>query len=115
MVETATLTTITVNELKRALESEHPPVVINVLGRDAYRAKHIPGSINVPTDEIDRVEMLVPTKDDMIVVYCANADCDASPKAARKLEAMGYTNVHDFEAGYAGWRNAGYPLVGDET
>lgn len=115
MVETATLTTITAQELKQALESEQPPVVINVLERDAYRAKHIPGSVNVPTDEIDTVEDLVPTKDERIVVYCANADCDASPKAARKLEAMGYTNVEDFETGYAGWINAGYPLVGKEA
>jgi rhodanese-related sulfurtransferase len=115
VVETATLSTVSADELKRMLESEHPPVVINVLGRDAYRAKRIPGSINVPTEEISTVEQIVPTKDDPIVVYCANADCDASPEAARKLEAMGYTNVHDFEAGYAGWRNAGYPLVGDES
>ncbi len=115
MVETTTLATLTADALKGALESDHPPIVINVLGPDAYRARHIPGSINIPADEISAVEDLVPTKSERIVVYCANADCDASPKAARKLEAMGYTNVHDFEAGYAGWRNAGYPLVGTEA
>jgi len=113
MIET--LTRITAKELKQAMASDRPPVVINVLGRDAYRARHIPGSINVPTEEIDAVERLVPNKDESIVVYCANEDCDASPKAARKLEEMGYTNVKDFEAGYAGWRNAGYTLVGEET
>lgn len=110
-----TLTTITADELKEALESEHPPVVINVLSREVYEARHIPGSINVPTGEIDRVESLVPTKDDPIVVYCANADCTASPTAAQKLEEKGYANVIDFEDGYAGWRRAGYPLVGEEA
>ncbi len=110
-----TLTTISADELKEVLESEHPPVLINTLPQDAHEARHIPGSINVPTDDIDEVEHLVPNKDDQVVVYCANADCDASPTAAQKLEEMGYTNVVDFEDGYAGWRRAGYPLTGTEA
>jgi len=35
--------------------------------------------------------------------------------AAQKLEEMGYTNVSDFEDGYAGWRQAGHPLVGNNA
>jgi len=110
-----TLTTISADDLKEALGSDHPPVVINTLPRDAHEAKHIPGSINVPVDDLDQVEDLVPNKDESIVVYCANADCDASPKAAETLEEMGYTDVTDFEDGYAGWRQAGHPLVGEEA
>lgn len=110
-----TLTTISADDLKDALESEHPPVLINTLPREAHEAKHIPGSVNVPTDDIEAVETLVPNKDDHIVVYCANADCDASPTAAQALEERGYTNVIDFEDGYAGWRQAGYPLTGEEA
>jgi rhodanese-related sulfurtransferase len=109
------LTTITADDLKEALESEHPPVLINTLPREAHEARHIPGSVNVPVDDIEHIEAIVPNKDDRIVVYCANADCTASPKAAQKLEEMGYTNVTDFEDGYAGWRQAGYPLVGAEA
>ena len=107
-----TLTTITADELKSALESEHPPILINALPRAAHKARHIPGSINVPNEHLDLIETLIPNKDTPIVVYCANADCEASPKAAEALETMGYTNVLDFEGGYAGWRRAGYPLVG---
>lgn len=110
-----TLTTISAEDLKAALESERPPILINTLPRAAHEAKHIPGSINVPVDDIDQVDTLVPNKDEQIVVYCANADCEASPKAAQKLEERGYTNVVDFEDGYAGWRQAGYPLVGDNA
>jgi rhodanese-related sulfurtransferase len=110
-----TLTTISAEDLKDALDSETPPVLINTLPRDAHEAKHIPGSVNVPVDDIDRVEDLVPNKDEPIVVYCANADCTASLTAAETLEEMGYTNVTDFEDGYAGWRQAGHPLVGEEA
>jgi len=49
------------------------------------------------------------------VVYCANANCEASPTAAKALEDKGYTNVVDFEEGYAGWRRAGYSLVGEKA
>jgi rhodanese-related sulfurtransferase len=110
-----TLTTISADNLKDALESEHPPVLINTLPQEAHEAKHIPGSVNVPTDDIEEVERLVPNKDEPIVVYCANADCDASPTAAQALEELGYTDVIDFEDGYAGWRQAGYPLTGEEA
>lgn len=110
-----TLTTITADELKRALEGDQPPVLINVLPREAHEARHIPGSVNVPTDDIEQVESLLPNKDDTVVVYCANADCTASPNAAERLEDLGYTNVVDFEGGYAGWRQAGYPLIGAEA
>jgi rhodanese-related sulfurtransferase len=110
-----TLTTISADELKDALESDRPPVLINALPRAAHEARHIPGSVSVPVEEADRVEALVPNKDEPIVVYCANADCTASPTLARTLEEMGYTNVADFEDGYAGWRRAGHPLVGTEA
>ena len=50
MIET--LTSISAQDLKEAMASDTPPIVINVLGRDAHRAKHIPGSINVPLDDI---------------------------------------------------------------
>ena len=110
-----TLTVITADALKEQLESDTPPVLINVLPPSAHEARHIPGSINVPVDDIGQVEDLTLNKDVPIVVYCANADCTASSNAAHLLEERGYTNVADFEDGYAGWRRAGYPLVGAET
>ena len=113
MIET--LTRITATELKQAMATDRPPIVINTLGPDAYRSKRIPGSINVPADDIERVKDAVPDMDEAIVVYCANADCDASSQAAEALTEMGYTNVFDFEAGYAGWREAGFELAGTET
>ncbi len=108
-----TLTTISATDLKDALESEHPPILINTLPRSAHKSKHIPGSINIPVDDIEQVESLVPNKDAPLVVYCANGDCEASPAAAQALEEMGYTNVYDFEAGYTGWRRADLPLAGE--
>ena len=98
---------ITRDELKRMNETRHEDfVLINVLPRDAFEKKHIRTSINIPVESNDfekRVEAVAGGKDRKIVVYCANFDCDASPKAARKLEAAGFSQVYDYEGGTEDW------------
>lgn len=110
-----TLQAISADMLHQKLMSDARPVLINVLPNESYMAKRIPGSINIPQEEIDTIENVVPDKEQDIVVYCANEDCDASPNAAEALIENGYKNVWDFEEGLAGWRNAGYTLIGQEV
>lgn len=75
-------------------------VVVNVLPAKHHTQMHIPGSINIPMDELENVVPTVfPDKEQTIIVYCANKGCQASPNAARKLEEMGYENVYDYEGG----------------
>lgn len=99
--------TIDRNTLKRMNEVEHEDfVLINVLSRDAFNKRHIRTSVNIPVssdDFEDRVESIAGSKDRKIVVYCANFDCDASPKAASKLEAAGFDEVYDYEGGTEDW------------
>lgn len=86
-------------------------VVIDVLGPDSFQEKHLPNAINIPLkapDFEERVRQAVPDKDQPVIVYCASTTCDASPTAAKRLEDIGYRNVSDFEAGLAGWKEAGY-------
>jgi len=106
---------ITAEELESLCFSDAPPILINTLPAAAHRAKHIPGSINVPLGDLDLIERIVPNKDDFIVVYCANGSCSTSEKAIEALREKGYTNVRDFEGGYAAWRRAGHPLVGENA
>ena len=40
-----------------------------------------------------------------IVVYCYNADCDASVQLANTLFKHGYTNIVDYHEGIKGWLN----------
>lgn len=115
MTALATLQTIDVETLHRKITGEHSPIIINALAKDAYLAKHIPGSINIPTGNAEIATEVIPYMDAEIIVYCANADCDASPKLAQKLEEMGYTHVSDFEEGLTGWRKAGYELMGTDV
>lgn len=115
MADTLTIQRTTAEVLFDKLNSNERPVLINALDEEAYMAKRIPGSINIPTEKADYIENIVPDKDQDIVVYCANEDCTASPKLAEKLMEKGYTRVWDFEEGLAGWRKEGYELVGQEV
>lgn len=115
MTDTVTLERIDAETLRSKINSNDTPIVINALNQEAYMAKHIPGSINIPAENADLAEKVIPYKKSKIVVYCANTNCTASPNLAQNLEDMGYTNVRDFEEGLAGWKKAGYELIGNEA
>jgi len=102
---------ITREELNKKL-GENSLTLVEVLGEDYYRKFHLPGAINVPLgDDFDeRIESAVPDKSRPVVVYCQNKDCDASPKAAERLDKLGYEEVYDYEAGKDDWREAGLPV-----
>lgn len=81
-------------------------VLINVLPREAFNEKHIRTSINIPHEDPDfpkLAEKTVGSKERKVVVYCANFGCQASSKAAEKLDKAGFTNVFDYEGGTEDW------------
>jgi len=96
-----TLQRISAQELHNRIRSENRPVLINGLSEDAFKAKRIPGSINVTENNLECAKNVIPDRDQDIVVYCANSDCEASPRLAEKLMYIGYNNVWDFEDGLA--------------
>ncbi len=97
--------TIQTGELER-LKDSGDLVLVNVLGEEQFREEHIPDSINIPLDRIEEASERF-DKSEEIVVYCASESCQASPKAAEKLEALGFENVKDYEPGMKGWKEAG--------
>src|SRR6056297_3952973 len=115
MAEATKIREVSAKELNNELNSNKRPVLINALAEDAYIAKRIPGSINIPADKATVIKSVIPDRSQDIVVYCANSDCTASPQLAGKLTDLNYGNVRDFEAGIAGWERAGYKLIGAEA
>lgn len=110
--------TIKAEEMKSILTGEPSATIINVLGEEDYRARHIPGTINIPVGSptfVEDVKKQVDSTDDPVVVYCANTECNASDKAAEKLENAGFSDVRDFAAGVKGWEEARYELEGSKA
>ncbi len=105
--------TLSTTELIQKKTNQEDFLLVNVLDEPLFKKQHIPGSINVPVSDenfVDRVNQKVENRNHPIVVYCADSDCQASPKAAQRLEEAGFTNVSDFEAGMKGWADANRPV-----
>jgi rhodanese-related sulfurtransferase len=100
--------TITREELKKKIDSGDNFVLIEVLNRKEFMRTHIRGAINMPLMEIGHMAAERFDPDTEIVVYCADIECQASPKAAEKLEKLGFDRVYDYEGGKRDWLEAGY-------
>lgn len=98
-------------ELQDKLERNRELSLVEVLGSEEYDDFHLPRALNVPLGEDfeTTVQQALPDKDAEIVVYCWDENCEASSKAARKMDELGYSRVYDYEAGKKDWKEAGLP------
>lgn len=133
---------ITVPELKAALQSERPPVLLDVRwelggppGRDEYLGGHLPGAVFVPLDEelaahgqpTDGRHPLPSPEDfeaaarrwginpgDLVVAYDDNSNLAAS-RVWWLLRWAGFDNVRLLDGALAAWVAAGGELVTDDV
>jgi len=101
-------------QLQQMQRSNGDFLLINTLDEEHFENTRIPGAINIPQsqpDFVDRVRSQADSPDQKIVTYCASSQCNSSTQAAEKLEAAGFTNVYDFEAGAQGWQAAGEKIA----
>lgn len=77
-------------------------VLLDVRTSQEYRSGHIPGSINLPLQDLDNAEEIIENIDNPIYVYCRSGS--RSRQAAAVLNDMGYSNVYNIGgiAGYSG-------------
>ena len=101
--------TITTEELKQLKDSGKPFKLVDVLSTDHFQEEHIEGAVNLPLEDIASEAMNRFDMEDEIAVYCKDKECSASPKAAQKLESIGFQNVKDYEAGLEAWKDEGLP------
>jgi len=85
--------------------------LVSVTHRDRFERERIPGSINIPHDEIREFARRF-SRSKEIVLYAASRRCDAASAVARALASEGFERVIVFEGGLEEWRDAGHPLAG---
>ncbi|HEX2316331.1 MAG TPA: rhodanese-like domain-containing protein [Thermomonospora sp.] len=87
--------------------------LVEVLPRDEYAWAHLPGAAHLPLADLrhDLPAWLDPARP--VIVYCQDAGCDLSPRAAHRLEHLGARDVHDYAAGKRDWLAADLPYEGD--
>jgi rhodanese-related sulfurtransferase len=98
-------------ELRAKLDRRDPIVVLEALPSMYFEDAHLPGALNLPHDQVDTLApTLIPSLSTEVVVYCANEPCPNSGIAARRLAALGYTNVREYAGGKQDWIEAGLPV-----
>lgn len=105
------MTAIDRNQLQQMIDKD-AAVLVEVLDEEQFDKFHLPGAINVPVsrDFEENIQNAVPEKHESVVVYCQDEDCDASPRAAERMEKLGYERVYDYVAGKMDWKEAGLPI-----
>lgn len=93
--QTNTYRQISMEEAVIMMREESDYIILDVRRSDEFAEGHIPNAINVANETIGTVEIPeLPDKDQLIMVYCRSGR--RSKEAAKKLVALGYTNIVEF-------------------
>ena len=68
-------------------------ILVDVRTPKEYREGHIPGSKNVPLQQLDKISSVTDNKNVPMFVYCYSGG--RSRQATYMLQHMGYTNVQN--------------------
>jgi len=73
-----------------------------------YDVGHIPGAINIPDSQFDKMTDRLPAdKNALLVFYCEGPECMLSHKTAFRAEKLGYTNIKVYPNGFPEWKAKG--------
>jgi rhodanese-related sulfurtransferase len=86
-------------------------LLIDVRSSKAYTECHIPGAINVPSNQINEETTAAFFKDQVIVVYCWGPACNGGTKGAARLSGLGF-KVKEMLGGIEYWRKEGNEVEG---
>jgi len=87
--------------------------IVEVLPEAEYAQAHLPGAISIPIKVLNAETAAGLDRSAPVVVYCWDYLCDMSPRAARRLDTLGFTEVYDYVPGKVDWRAHGLPVEGE--
>jgi len=83
--------------------------VLDVRPEDDFRQGHLPGALNIPLAQLERLLAELPA-DREIVAYCRGPWCVLSFEAVAALRQRGY-RARRLEDGFPEWKVAGLPIA----
>ena len=90
-----------INQGIKEYQQREGAILLDVRTPQEYRDGFIPGSKNVPLQQLDKIITVVENKDTALYVYCHSGA--RSRQAVSYLQHMGYTNVNNI-GGFAAYR-----------
>jgi rhodanese-related sulfurtransferase len=85
--------------------------LVEVLPAEEYEELHLPNAINLPLKELDTQHIQRLDSQRPVIVYCWDALCDMSPRAAARLDQFGF-EVYDYALSKIDWMAHGLPMEG---
>jgi len=108
-IKNGNLHAVSVAHIKKLMDEKAPMTLIDARPKARkYDAGHIPGAINLPDSQFDKLaaEMLPADKAAPLFFYCDGLACKLSNDSAMKAIKLGYTNVKVVPEGYPAWAKA---------
>lgn len=98
-----------VHTLQELLSSEDAPRILDVRTPAEFESAHIPGSYNVPLDNLreHRSELRRHLDEDVVLVCRTGGRAEQAEKA---LAEVGLPGLHVLEGGMVSWQSAGAPV-----
>jgi len=85
--------------------------LVEVLPAEEYSELHLRNAISLPLKELDAERARQLDREQPVVVYCWDALCDMSPRAAVWLAQLGF-EAYDYAHGKVDWMAHGLPMEG---
>lgn len=92
----------------QAVQNEDIPFIVDVRTRDEYLQEHIPGSQNIPLEELATSLEQLKTKE-KIIVSCRSGN--RANQACTQLEQLGLPDLQLLDGGLMGWKAANRETV----
>ena len=99
---------VSTKALKILLDSKTELILLDARSGKYDDGKRIPGakSLNAASAP-EEIEKVIPSRDSLVITYCASLKCPASSKLHKHLTELGYKHVIEYPQGIKGWVEAG--------
>jgi rhodanese-related sulfurtransferase len=87
--------------------------LVEVLPSEEFEWAHLPAAINIPLRELEDRALSTLDLSHPVIVYCHDLECDLSPRAAWRLERLGFREAHDYAASKMDWIASDLPWEGN--
>jgi rhodanese-related sulfurtransferase len=102
---------ISAKELKSWIDSGKNFQLVDARPKKYEEGLVIVGARYLPYDsDAQAIQKALPSKDAIIVAYCASIKCPASTNLSKQLISLGYHHVYKYAGGLDEWNDKGYPV-----
>lgn len=103
---------IKADQLKSWYDQKKTMIVLDARSKPYFDGTLLPNAKWLIAESSEKeIQAAIPSKNSLVVVYCASVKCPASGRLYDKLTSLGYTNVYEYHEGLEDWIKRGFPTT----